>query len=403
MRRLLLLGSAVVFLDVTFFSAITPLLPDYVDDLGLSKASAGVLSGAYAAGTLAMSLPGGLLAARVGPRKTLVAGLLVLGVASVIFGFANHVLLLDCARFAQGAGGAMAWSGTLSWLVIEAPDDRRGAVIGGVLGVAVAGELLGPGLGALAGEIGTEPVFSTVLVLTVALSLAALRMPECNVTGPAHLAEVWATMTRRPVLRATWYVAAPSLLFGVVSVLGPLRIDELGGGAGLVAAAFTGGAALEAVISPLIGRMSDRAGRLRPFAAGALVCAVAIVALAAVQALGPLVASIVAISVGAGLCFTPALTMLSDSAEATGLHQGLSAGLTNMAWASAQVLGGLGGGALAGASGDALPCLIVSAVLLLTAAAAWRRRGETVAGYSPLPATGGAVGSASSPGRSRAR
>lgn len=59
MRRLLLLGSVVVFLDVVFYAAITPLLPDYVDDLGLSKAAAGVLSTAYAAGTLLASLPAG--------------------------------------------------------------------------------------------------------------------------------------------------------------------------------------------------------------------------------------------------------------------------------------------------------------------------------------------------------
>jgi MFS family permease len=406
MRRLTLLGSAVVFLDVIFFTAITPLLPSYVDDLDLSKAQAGVLSGAYAAGTLAMSIPAGFLAARAGPRRTLIAGLLVLGAASLTFGFASHTLLLDAARFAQGAGGAMAWSGALSWLIIESPDDRRGAVIGGVLGVAVAGELLGPAIGALATEIGTEPVFSSVLFLTVAFSIAALRIPDADGGEPGHLADVWATMTSRPVVRATWYVTAPSLLFGIVSVLAPLRIDELGGGAGLVAVAFTIGAAFETVISPLIGRLSDRAGRLRPYAAGTLVCAAAIVMLPLVDALGLLVTSIVAISVGAGICFTPALAMLSDSAEATGLHQGLSAGLTNMAWASGAVVGGLGGGSLAGAAGDALPCVLAAVALVLTAAFAWRgREGPAIPeeDYSPLPATGGAVASASSPGRSRAR
>ncbi len=403
MRRLLLLASAVIFLDVVFYSAITPLLPGYTADLHLSKAGAGILSGAYAAGTLAMSLPAGFLATRFGSRKTLVAGMLTLGSASLVFGFAGHALLLDLARFVQGAGGAMAWAGALSWLIISSPADRRGAVIGGVLGVAVAGELLGPALGALANEVGTKAIFSSVLALTIALSAAALRLPEAAAGERNTLADVWASMTRRPVLRATWYVAAPSLLFGVVTVLGPLRIDDLGGGAGLVALSFTLGAALEAVIAPLIGRHSDRAGRLRPYAAGAFVCAVAAILLPVVGALPLLIASIVAISVGAGLCFTPALTMLSDSAEATGLHQGLSAGLTNMAWASGQVVGGLGGGALAGATGDALPFLIVSAALLLTGAAAWRRRGETGAGYSAPPATGGAVASLSSPGRSRAR
>jgi len=51
MRRLLLLASAVVFVDTAFYAAITPLLPHYVDTLHISKSGAGVLSGAYAAGT----------------------------------------------------------------------------------------------------------------------------------------------------------------------------------------------------------------------------------------------------------------------------------------------------------------------------------------------------------------
>ena len=47
-----------VFFDVVFFSAIAPLLPDYVAELGLSKAQAGVLSASYAAGTLALLAAG---------------------------------------------------------------------------------------------------------------------------------------------------------------------------------------------------------------------------------------------------------------------------------------------------------------------------------------------------------
>jgi MFS family permease len=372
MRRLLLLGSTVVFLDVTFYSAIAPLLPHYVDELGLSKAGAGVLSGAYAAGTLLASLPAGFLAARFGPRRVLVWGLLLLGAASLAFGFANQILILDAARFIQGMAGAMAWSGVLTWLIVATPDDRRGAVIGSVLGTAIAGELLGPTLGALAGEVGTEVVFSSVLVLAVSLALAVMRIPEPGLGERQQLGDVWRAMSSRPVLTATWYVAAPSALFGVVSVLVPLRIHELGGGAGLIAAGFTAGAALEGVLAPLVGRISDRAGRLRPYAAGMVVCAFAIVLVPPAQALGVLIAALIVFSLGAGLCFAPSLTMLSDSAEATGLHQGFAAGLTNMAWAGGQVSGGVGGGALAYAAGDALPCLLAAGLLLATALAAWQ-------------------------------
>ena len=40
MRRLLLLASAMVFLDTTFFTVIAPLLPEYKEDLHLSTAQA---------------------------------------------------------------------------------------------------------------------------------------------------------------------------------------------------------------------------------------------------------------------------------------------------------------------------------------------------------------------------
>jgi MFS family permease len=369
-RRLLLLGSTVVFLDVVFYEAIIPLLPDYVDDLGLSKASAGLLSAAYAAGTLIASLPAGLMAARVGPRRTLLCGLALLGFASLVFGFGNQVVLLDAARFVQGVGGALAWAGALTWLILATPEKRRGSVIGDVLGVAIAGALLGPAVGALAGEVGTEPVFSSVLLLTLALSVAALRIPEPERGPQQHLDEIWEEITSPPVLRATWYVAAPSAMFGLIAVLVPLRIDELGGGAGLVAGGFMIGAGLEAIMAPLVGRLSDRVGRLRPYTAGMLISAAAIALVPAPQTLGLMLAVLIVTSLGAGICFVPALAMLSDSAEATGLHQGLAAGLINIAWAAGQVVGGVGGGAAASGAGDALPCLLAAALLLATAAAA---------------------------------
>ena len=64
MRRLLILASTMVFFDVVFYAAIAPLLPDYAAEFGLSKAQAGILAAAYAAGTLLASLPAGLVAGR---------------------------------------------------------------------------------------------------------------------------------------------------------------------------------------------------------------------------------------------------------------------------------------------------------------------------------------------------
>jgi MFS family permease len=366
MRRLLLLASAMVFIDVAFFSAIAPLLPDYVDDLGLSKAEAGILSASYAAGTLLASLPAGLVASRVGPRRTVIVGLLLLGVTSVAFGFAEQIVLLDVIRFVQGVAGALIWSGALTWLVTTAPEDRRGQVIGTALGTAVAGALLGPALGALAGTVGTEPVFASILVLTLILAAMASRLPEVQVSERQDLREVWATMLSRPVLNAFLFVAVPSLMFGAIEVLVPLRIDALGGGHGLIAGGFIAGAALEAVLAPLAGRYSDRVGRRLPYVSGLSVCAVAMVGVGLAGSLSGVLAALIVTSLGAGFCFAPAMTMLSDAATATDLHQGFAAGLSNMSWATGQVLGGIGGGVVASLAGNALPSYLIAALLLAT-------------------------------------
>lgn len=366
MRRLLILASAMVFFDVVFFSAIAPLLPDYVSQLGLSKAQAGVLSASYAAGTLVFSLPAGLVAAGFGPRRTVISGLFLLGIASVAFGFAHQFLLLDIARFAQGAAGALIWSGALTWLISAAPAEKRGSVIGTAMGTAVAGALFGPALGALAATVGTEWVFSGVLFVALGLAAFASRLPEAEAPERQDLHEVIETILTRPVLLATAFVAIPSVMFGAVEVLVPLQIADLGGGHALIAAGFISGAALEAVLAPLAGSYSDRAGRRAPFMFGLCICALAMAAVAIGQVMGVVMAGLILTSLGGGICFTPALTMLSEAAESSRLHQGFAAGLSNMAWAAGQVIGGLAGGAAASVAGNAVPSLAIIVLLLGT-------------------------------------
>jgi MFS family permease len=372
MRRLLILASTMVFFDVAFYAAIAPLLPDYVANFGLSKAEAGILASAYAAGTLLASLPAGLVATRAGPRRTVIAGLLLLGGSSLVFGFAQDVVLLDSARFAQGVAGALIWAGALTWLITSSPAERRGSVIGTALGTAVAGALVGPILGAIAAEIGTRAVFGAVLVIAIALAAVAARLPEAGPPERQPLREVAEAILSRPILVATAFVAVPSMMFGTVEVLVPLRISELGGGHVAIAGGFIAGAALEGGLAPLAGRYSDRVGRRLPFVIGTSVCACAMVGIAVAMALGPVLAALILGALGAGICFAPALTTLSESADGSRLHQGYAAGLSNMAWAAGQMVGALAGGALAGVTGYAVPSLGVAVLLLATSAYAYR-------------------------------
>lgn len=372
MRRLLILVSAMIFFDVAFFAAIAPLLPDYVEDLDLTKAEAGILSASYAAGTLLAALPAGFIASRLGPRRTTIGGLLLLGFSSVVFGFGEQIILLDTARFIQGIAGALIWAGALTWLITAAPEDRRGSVIGVALGTAVGGALLGPALGAGAGEIGTEVVFSSVLVATVFLSWAAWRTPDVRSPERQTRGEVFSTLVSRPVLASAIFVAVPSVMFGAIEVLVPLRMDDLGAGHAVIAAGFIAGAALEATLAPLAGRMSDRVGRRLPYMIGLSICSVSMVAIALVPNLEELIGGLILASLGAGLCFAPALTLISDIAEASSLHQGFAAGLSNMAWALGQVIGGIGGGVVAEVTGNVAPSLAIALLLAVTVIYAYR-------------------------------
>ncbi|HTR76398.1 MAG TPA: MFS transporter [Solirubrobacterales bacterium] len=377
MRRLLLLACGAVFIDTAFLTVIAPLLPGYVHHLHLTTAQAGVLSAAYAAGTLAASLPAGFVASRFGPRRTTIIGLLGLGLASVLFGFLKSIYPLDLARFIQGAAGALIWSGALTWLIGTYPEEKRGAVIGTALGTAVAGSLLGPVLGALAGAVGTEVVFSAVLAAALVAVAIAARLPDMVVRESQPLREVLACLIDRPLVEAAFFVGSPSLLYGAIDVLVPLRINVLGGGQGLIAAAFIGGAAIESVLSPIAGRLADRVGRRAPYVVGMGICAAAMLLFAAAGSLAIVVASLLVISFGSGLCFAPAMALISDRAAESGLHQGYAVGVTNMAWAAAQVLGGVVGAGVAGVAGDAAPSIGIAVLLAVTMAYAARSLAPT--------------------------
>ena len=355
MRRLFLLVSAVVLVDTMFFAAVAPLLPHYSDELDLSKTAAGVLTAAYPAGTFAGSLPGGWLAARWGVKPTLMCGLAMLGVTSLVFGFADNIVLLDAARFVQGVGGAFMWASGMAWLVSAAPQERRGELIGSALAAAIVGVLFGPVLGGAATLVGPEVVFSAVGVAAAGLGVWAWRTPGVPPEPSPGVRALLRALRERPVLAGFWLFTLPALFAGVIEVLVPLRLDDLGASGAAIGAIFLLTAAVEAVISPVAGRVSDRRGRIFPIRAGlagAMVMAVLLPLPGSVVLLG--VALLFAFAALGGF-WAPAMAMLSDSSERAGLDQALAFSISNLAWAAGHLIGSGAGGALADATADAVP------------------------------------------------
>jgi MFS family permease len=172
----------------------------------------------------------------------------------------------------------------------------------------------------------------------------------------------------------SWLTILPALFFGAYGVLVPLRLGALGLGAAGVAGVFLAAAAVEAVINPLVGRFSDRRGRLLPLRAGLAGVALSSVLLPRPQAPW-LLAAVVLLAAGTGgMLFAPASALLSDGAEDAGLPQGIVFGLFNLAWAGGQVGGAAGGAWLAQATADAVPYLVVAVLAVVTLAALSRGR-----------------------------
>ena len=378
-RRLLFIASAVVFVDTALFSAVVPLLPGLSVELGLSKTASGVLAGSYAAGTLTAAIPAGLLAARIGGRRAVLAGLAVMSVTSVVFAFGASAVLLDVARFIQGAGSALSWAGALGWLVNAAPRERRGEMIGATVGAAIAGTLVGPALGGLASAIGRDLTFTLAAAAGVGLAALTLATPPVSPsvagTGMAALRRA----ARSPEVRfGMLLILVPGMIFGAIEVLVPLELGDLGTGAGVLAAIFLCAAGLEAVVAPVAGRMSDRYGRVAPLVAGLGASIVFTLAIAVPDTVWLIAAVLILGAPLVGIMWSPAMAMLSDGAESRGVDQALAFGVVNLGWGLGHTLGAVAAPALADRTSDAVAygalTLVCAAALLLLGARSGRLR-----------------------------
>lgn len=349
MRKPFWIVAAVIFLDTLFYSAIAPLLPEYASRFSLSDGMAGILVGSYAVANLLAALPSSSLVNRFGIKATLVTGLLLLSGSCLLFGFAGSAEVLIGARFVQGIGGALAWTAGISWISAGAGRKRRGEAIGGVVSAAVVGIIVGPAVGALASEIGIEPTFAAVAAVGLLVGAWSTLVPAPTPVG-TRLREVLGK-GRSPLWFAVWLVTLPAILAGCLEVVLPLELDEFGASALVIGAIFTGSAIAEAILGPLIGRISDRRGRLFPLRIGLIATTFLVLALGLANSIPTVAAGVTLVFLALQLFWTPGMALVADICDRLGLDQGITGALTNLAWAGGAAIGSLAAGGLAEAAG----------------------------------------------------
>jgi MFS family permease len=200
------------------------------------------------------------------------------------------------------------------------------------------------------------------------LMAVAFAVPAPHEAIPQGLREAFTAVGDRRLGVGLWLTMLAGLAFGVLDVLAPLRMANLGVTALVIAGTFLASAGVEAALSPVAGRVADRRGAIVPIRCS-LAGAVAVSLLA--PTLAPAAVLIPVLIVGMpcfGTLFTPAMTLVSEGAQQQRLDQGLAFGLGNLAWAAGQAIAASGSGALAQATSDLFPYSLLAAACLATLA-----------------------------------
>src|ERR1700750_3083107 len=107
----------------------------------------------------------------------MIFGNAVFAAATLAFAFAPSAGVLAGARFVQGVASSICWSAGLAWLTVNAPENRRGAVVARPVAMFSAGSVSGPSIGALGGATSPKLAFLCVTALPLAATGFALAAP----------------------------------------------------------------------------------------------------------------------------------------------------------------------------------------------------------------------------------
>ena len=373
MRRLIALVSLLVAVDLTLWSAIVPLIPHYRSELGLTKVESGWLVGAFSIAVVAVAIPVGHLADRIGARRVVAAGAAAMAAATLGLGFAGSFWLLLAARAVQGVGDAAVWGAGVAWVAARAPADRRGQAVSFSNAAAITGVIAGPFVGGIAtSAFGIRATFSVVAVVSLALAGWALIEPDVQAAPERHVgvrAAVAAAFSESLILASVAMILAVSVIGGALQVLVPLRLAADGIERSGIGAVYSTGAVLGGIAILLTGRAGDRIGRIPLAAAACTVLAV----LSGLLALPLGAAVVIAVVMAAGpvqsILYAVGYPLSADGADRAQLGHGIAIGIVNLTWGVGAVVGPIAGPGAAQLLGDRASYILLAVLAALAAAA----------------------------------
>ncbi len=303
MPRDVLTMSAVAFCVALGFGVVAPAIPLFAKQFGVSAAAAGAVVSAFALMRLLSGLGAGRLVDWLGERTGLALGIGVVGVSSLLAGVSQDYPQLLVLRGIGGVGSAVFGVAAVSQVLRAAGPRMRGQamsiyrsgfLLGGIVGPAFGGAVLGISLrapfflyggtlalaGAVAlaflgrGERASAASYDAATAGAPANEQAPEQAPPDG-PDPAHEPTFASVLRTREYQAAlTTNLAVGLAVFGVRSTVVPLLIVHgLGEPAWWAAVAFLVSALVETALMLPAGRWTDSVGRRPMLVLGAFVAA----------------------------------------------------------------------------------------------------------------------------------
>ncbi|MBO0652863.1 MFS transporter [Streptomyces triculaminicus] len=168
------------FLGCIDLTIVNTAAPQIQSDLGASVTDLQLIVNMFIVALSMFMVTMGRLADAYGRRRVLYAGTVVFGLASLGAGFADSTGWLIAFRFLQGAAGAILYTSTGAIVQNAFPESQRGRAIGALYGVNGVGLAIGPLLGGvIVSALGWHWVFwVNVPLVALALALCSFSVRE---------------------------------------------------------------------------------------------------------------------------------------------------------------------------------------------------------------------------------
>src|SRR3954449_3302267 len=170
---------------------------------GVSTSTIALLSTVQLGVYLAMQIPAGLLADRLGPRRSLTLGLLAMGAGELLFAVSPSIAPAIFGRALVGAGDACMFLNVLRVAALWLPPRRYALAAALTAACGAFGQLLSTApLSAALSDVGWTPTFAASGVLTAVLAILAVNRLQDRPDGAA------APEHGELALRRTWQAPA---------------------------------------------------------------------------------------------------------------------------------------------------------------------------------------------------